>query len=376
MLTSVASMVQQFCMPDIELLLKMGYVVDVACNFERGNTCTQESIIRLKERLTELGVTYYDVDIRREVGHLAKHISAFRIIKELMVKTKYAFVHCHSPIGGVIGRLAGHMTKTDVIYTAHGFHFYEGAPGKSWLFYFPVEKILSRLTKVLITINTEDYRLAKQRMKAKNVRYVPGVGIDLPAHDSDLNKSEERTLMRSALGIPMESTWILSVGELNKNKNHETVIRALAEMAEQDIYYTVAGIGSKQKELENLVNELGLAKRVKLLGFRDDVHALYRSADIYIHPSFREGLSVAIMEAMSEGMPCCVSKIRGHFDLVDSAGGVLFNPYDVEDCLLAIERSISMDFATIGVHNKQKIKSFSRAVVGKQMENIYATIHE
>ena len=90
---------------------------------------------------------------------------ALRQVEGLMKQNGYAFCHCHSPIGGVVARIAGHRTRTKVIYTAHGFHFYQGAPVMNWLVYYPVEKMLSRWTDVLITINHEDYKLAKRNLR-------------------------------------------------------------------------------------------------------------------------------------------------------------------------------------------------------------------
>lgn len=165
MLASVASMIDQFNMPNIALLQKLGYEVDVACNFIEGNTCSDARVAELKQKLQDMHVRCYQIDFARNIKHMGQNMRALRQVEGLMKQNGYAFCHCHSPIGGVVARIAGHRTRTKVIYTAHGFHFYQGAPVMNWLVYYPVEKMLSRWTDVLITINHEDYKLAKRNLR-------------------------------------------------------------------------------------------------------------------------------------------------------------------------------------------------------------------
>ena len=161
LVASVASMIQQFNMRNIDILSQMGYQVEVACNFEEGNTCAPEQIGKLKKELESKQVVWHQIDFARNVFKLGQNARAYRQLKELFKKNQYHFVHCHSPIGGVLGRLAAHKYKTHAIYTAHGFHFFKGAPVKNWLLFYPVEKFLSGYTDELLVINQEDYELAK-----------------------------------------------------------------------------------------------------------------------------------------------------------------------------------------------------------------------
>ena len=212
MLASVASMIDQFNMPNIELLQEMGYEVHVACNFEKGSTCTDEKVLELKKKLKQLHVRFFQIDFERNVMKLNQDLKAYKQVLKLARKYHYTFIHCHSPIGGVVGRLVGHKTNTKVIYTAHGFHFYEGAPLLNWLIYYPIEKLLSRFTDVLITINQEDYHRAKSKFHAKRVEYVPGVGIDIKRFQ---NVKVDILQKRKELGIRSKDIVLLSVGELN-----------------------------------------------------------------------------------------------------------------------------------------------------------------
>lgn len=304
------------------------------------------------------------------------NIIAFRQLQALLKKENFDLVHCHTPMGGVLARIAcGPYRKKGmkVIYTAHGFHFYDGAPKKNWLIYYPIEKELSRITDVIINITLEDYNRARKEFHAGHTYYVPGVGVDLEKFNSNIDIANTR----ESLGVPNDSIWFLSVGELNENKNHETVIRAISQIRNPSILYTIAGEGPKRGYLENLIQEFGLQKQVKLLGFRIDVNDLYHAADIYIHPSLREGLSVATMEAMACGLPVIEGKIRGNVDLIDKNGGVLYNPESVDECVSSIKRGLELsseERKTMGKYNQKKIQGFSKNTVEDKMREIYSDI--
>ncbi|MCD7819858.1 MAG: glycosyltransferase, partial [Lachnospiraceae bacterium] len=285
---------------------------------------------------------------------------------------EYTFLHCHSPIGGVIGRIAGKMTGTKVIYTAHGFHFYKGAPLKNWLIYYPIEKVCAYLTDVLITINREDYARAKSGLKAKKVVFIPGVGVDLKKY---ANTAEPETDLRKVLEIPDHMLWVLSVGEIIERKNHETLIRAVA--GTEDVYLTIAGQGPLLSQLSDLTKELGVSDRVSFLGFRTDVPALCRNADVFALPSFQEGLSKALMESMACEKPVICSRIRGNTDLVEEGrGGFLFNPRSVEDTAQALRKIQSADLKAMGAHNREKIRQYDLDVVMERMRVIYEEISD
>ncbi len=365
MLTSVASMIDQFNMPNIHMLLDMGYQVDVACNFLTGNTCSKEKIDTLKATLVALGVEYHQIDFSRSLIRIGDHLTAYKQVKRLLEERDYDFIHCHSPIGGLVARLAGKATRTRTIYTAHGFHFYKGAPLKNWLLYYPVEWLCAHWTDTLITINQEDYALAQKHMHAKKVVYVPGVGVNLERFG---HAAVDKEVKRKELGIPENAKLLISVGELNDNKNHETVIKAITGM---DIYYIIAGAGNKKEYLQSLIDTQKLTDRIKLLGYRTDVQELYGAADVFVFPSFREGLSVALMEAMASGKPCVVSRIRGNTDLIDENGGVFFDPHDVEDCKNALQQVLDGEPDLMGAYNAVKSQQYDLTSVIEQMKPLY-----
>ena len=331
--TSVASMVDQFIMPSIELLISMGYDVDVATNFVKGSTCSDEKIKELITRLDGMNVDCYHIDFDRKVLDVRADIKSFKQLDAVVCglaepinKTRhhhikpqgdntYSFIHSHSPIGGVVGRIEGKKRRIKNIYTAHGFHFYDGAPLKNWLIFYPIEKHLSRFTDVLITINKEDYVRAKKKLKAKKTVYIPGIGIDV---EKFRDIQVDRDKKRAELGVGVDDVMLLSVGELNVNKNHRVVVEALGLMDDQQrshLHYFIAGKDAGQRDaLVKLAEEKKV--NLHLLGFRTDIPELLKCADIFLLPSIREGLNVGLMEAMASGLPCIASDIRGNRDLI------------------------------------------------------------
>ncbi len=375
MLASVASMIDQFNMPNIALLQKLGYEVDVACNFIEGNTCSDERVAELKQKLQDMHVRCYQIDFARNIKHMGQNMRALRQVEGLMKQNGYAFCHCHSPIGGVVARIAGHRTKTKVIYTAHGFHFYQGAPVMNWLVYYPVEKMLSRWTDVLITINHEDYKLAKKKFKMKKLTYVPGIGIDTQREGLSQKEKEEK---RKELGIPQDAFLITNAAEFTPNKNQKTVIEAIEQLHNPNIYFVMCGIGEKKAELEQYVKEHGLEEHIRFVGFRNDLHEILQASDCFVLSSFREGLSVALMEAMAEGLPVVCGRIRGNVDLIkDGKGGILVSPENKEDYEAAFRKLYEMKqkefqkFENIGLNNRNKVEAFSKETVDPIMKKVY-----
>lgn len=375
MLASVASMIDQFNMPNIALLQKLGYEVDVACNFIEGNTCSDERVAELKQKLQDIHVCCYQIDFARNIKHMGQNMRALGQVEGLMKQNGYAFCHCHSPIGGVVARIAGHRTRTKVIYTAHGFHFYQGAPVMNWLVYYPVEKMLSRWTDVLITINHEDYKLAKKKFKMKKLTYVPGIGIDTQRECLSQKEKEEK---RKELGIPQDAFLITNAAEFTPNKNQKTVIEAIEQLHNPNIYFVMCGIGEKKAELEQYVKEHGLEEHIRFVGFRNDLHEILQTSDCFVLSSFREGLSVALMEAMAEGLPVVCSRIRGNVDLIkDGKGGILVSPGNKEDYEAAFRELYEMKhkelntFQRMGQINAENVKSFGRSAVESIMKGVY-----
>lgn len=371
-LASVASMIDQFNMQNIQLLLDHGYQVDVACNCKEGNTISDERVQNMIKRLADKGVPVIHVPIPRKITDVKGISKSITQVKKMCDENHYNLLHCHSPIGSVVARLAARNARksgTKVIYTAHGFHFYKGAPKQNWILFYPVEKICSRWTDVLITINKEDYAFAKKHMSAGRVEYIPGIGVDTKKFQLE---NFDRVAKRQELGIKEDDFFVLSVGELNQNKNHEVIVRAIAKLNNPKIHYFIAGKGEKADYLQELAKQLGV--NFHLLGYRTDIVELLNTADVYAFPSFREGLSVALMEAMAAGLPCVVSKIRGNVDLIEEGvGGYLSQPSDIEGFMLAMNELVSQknNRNQYSDNNKKTVKNYDIEYVVNRVRKIY-----
>lgn len=373
--TTVASTIDQFCMNDISILLD-DYDVQVAANFRIGNNTSIERVNEFKDELLSKNIRVNDLDFDRNPLNW-NNIISFRKLKRILLDNEFDLIHCHTPIAAMFTRVAAKKWRkngTQVIYTAHGFHFYKGAPFINWLVYYTIEKYLARFTDTLITINREDYERAKCKLKAKNVEYIPGVGINL---DTFNMTKIVRATKHSELGLPENAFIVLSVGELNKNKNHEVIIRAIEKINNPNIHYIVCGKGQLGEYLKNLSIELGVERQVHLLGFRKDIPEIFKISDVFAFPSIREGLSVALMESMANGLPVLCSKIRGNVDLIEEGkGGYLIDCKNVNDySLKIIELYTNPELLELfGVFNKSRILKFSKELVIEKMRRVYKTL--
>lgn len=370
-ITNASSFIKHFCMGNILLLQEMGFEVHVASNFLHDSNFDKAANQSLKSELKKQKIKYFQIDFSRNEKDIFSHFKAYRQLLKLIKINNYAFIHCHNPISGIISRLAAKKLKTKIIYTAHGFHFYKGAPVKNWLLFYPVEKICSLFTDVLITINKEDYKLAKKKFYARKIVYVPGIGIDVSKFQ---NVKTDKDALKNELNIPKESLILLSVGELNENKNHSVIIKALSELQNKNIHYLIAGVGPLKNELKKLAIEKNIENQVHFLGYRTDIDKIYRISDVFVFPSYREGLSVALMEAMASGLPCVVSRIRGNVDLIKhKKGGILCDPHNVNEFSNAIKLLINNEkiCEKMGAFNQETIKNYDISVVKREISEIY-----
>lgn len=335
---SVVSFIEWFNKENVEFLkTKLGCEVHIACNFEYMLDTDIERTTAYKEKLKEQGIIMHNIAFDRNPISKA-NLKAYKELKEIINATKFELIHCHTPTASMLARLAARKTRkkgTTVMYSCHGFHFHNASPKKNWLIYYPIERFLSRFCDYIVTINREDFERAKTFM-AKNVRYIPGVGVDI-------NKIKQITIDKSeykkSLGIPENAILLLAIGELIERKNHETIIRALGELKRNDIYFAICGKGPLLEYLQKLAKDLGVENNVLFLGFRKDIPELCHTADISVFPSRIEGLGLAGIEAMAAGIPLVSSNVHGILDYVlDGKTGFAVPPEDVAGFARAIEK--------------------------------------
>ncbi|MDQ6423274.1 glycosyltransferase family 4 protein [Paenibacillus sp. LHD-117] len=275
----------------------------------------------------------FDLPIERSPLKRA-NLKAYRMLKAIIDKEGYDIIHCHTPMGGVLARLAARGARargTKVIYTAHGFHFYKGAPLRNWLLYYPVERWLASRTDCLVTINEEDFGRARRAdFRAGMIAHIHGVGVDT-AYYAPIGEEEKR-VRRERYGYSPDHFLLIYAAEFNANKNHRLLIYALAKLKAKapTARLLLAGEGPLLHECRALATQLGVAHMVEFLGYRDDLDELYPMCDAAAASSLREGLPVNVMEAMACGLPVVATRNRGHNELVDEGRtGFIVEPDDV-----------------------------------------------
>ncbi|MDO5400293.1 MAG: glycosyltransferase family 4 protein [Eubacteriales bacterium] len=367
--TVVKTHIMQFHIPYLRMFQDMGWETAVAARNDYENPA--DCVIPACD-------TYYDIPFER-VPWKKGNLRAYKMLKKVIDEGNFDIIHCHTPVGAMLTRLAARQARkrgTKVLYTAHGFHFYKGAPLLNWLAFYPVEWLLAPLTDVLLTMNREDYTRAKKHIHAKRVEYVPGVGISR----EKFSQSVDRPAKRRELGFGDGDFLMLTVAELIGRKNHITVLRAMGLLKNapefENLHYLIVGRGEARDRLESAAHELGIESHVHFLGYRTDVAALYKACDLFAFVPFQEGLPVALMEAMCCGLPVFCTDIRGNADLIDDGVSGLFtdnNPRAVADTILKLYRDPALR-SRCAAAAAEKVLNFTDETVHERMREIYLSV--
>lgn len=371
---SVASMIDLFNKDNLLILEELGAKIDVCSNFQNGSITSQERVNEYRQELTDRSIEVIDLPCPRSIGKIGDIVRSYKLVKKLAEERHYRIVHCHSPIGGVIARLACRKVRkegTKVVYTAHGFHFFKGSSLASWLIFYPIERLCALLTDVLITINKEDYERAKAWNTCR-VELVNGIGV----HTKEfMNEKVDRKSYREEFGFKDDDFVFMSTGQVSVRKNHEVIIRAMAEIKNPKAKYLIVGFGELDEKYRALVKELGIEDRVVFAGYRGDVKRLLHAVDGYAFPSLQEGLPVALMEAMAVGLPIVCSRIRGNVDLIENGkGGYLYDCHDVKGFAEGMVKIVAGEGSEMGRINIDTMKNFDIEAVNNQMRELYGEL--
>ena len=305
-ITTIAGFLPKFEMNDVKIMQSLGYEVHYASNF---NVVVYNFD---QADLLKQGVILHHIDIVKSPTGIRNHHKAIRQLKEIIDRENISIVHCHNPMGGLDGRLAARLSrkKPYVMYTAHGFHFYEGAPLMNWILYYPAEKFCSHMTDKIITINDEDFKraMAFPTRKRKSAVRIHGVGVNKDIFKPNRAIADEK---REELNVPQDAFHIVTAAELNDNKNQKVIIEAIHNIQNKNIYYSMCGKGPSESYLRELIEKYELSDRVRLLGYRNDMEEILQTADCFAFPSKREGLGVAAIEALLCGVPVIAAENRG-----------------------------------------------------------------
>lgn len=437
LVTRVSGFIPQHEMNNVKILQEMGYEIHYATNLN--------VVVYGKDnsRLEGTGIITHQIDFQKSPFSRNVRI-AYRQLVQLMREESFDLVHCHMPLSAVVTRLAAQKVRKQtekripVLYTAHGLHFYTGAPLQNWI-YYPIERYLAKYTDRLILINQEDYQRGQHFPIRGRVEYVPGVGIPLEGYrpvqlrwgeengqirqktentgtesekTTGLGESEseteggrmeapidgesgkmlsvpERAAIEKMIGrsLSPETRVLVTIGELSRRKNHRLLVDMMEELKDLDLILLIGGDGAEYARLQKQVLETGLEDRVFLPGYVQDVKQILSEADCYVFPSYQEGLPVGIMEAMAAGLPVVAADIRGVTDLIEHGqGGYLVHGFDPADFAVKIRRMFTEKYGKsavprnkrrfqMGQWNQERIKQFSREVVDQRMREIYGEVN-
>lgn len=352
---TVDSHILQFHIPYLKMFKEKGYEVHVATNgTENIPYCDVKHVVSFERSPIKIN-----------------NLKAIKQLKKIIDKEKFEIIHCHTPMGSVVTRLAAKKARkegTKVIYTAHGFHFYKGAPLINWMIFYPIEKYLSQYTDCLITINDEDYELARKKFKkCKQIELIYGVGVDENKFNFKMTDQEKHEL-RKSLGLRDDDFVIIYVAELSKRKNQGMLINVVKQLTEKKINTKVLLVGqdSINEYYQRMSKDLGVEDNIRFLGYRKDIPKLLKISDLYVSTAKQEGLPVNILEAMASNIPIIATNCRGNRDLVD----VTIKLGDT----LALEKNILKELKSKEKAQQYNIKPYLLKSISKQIEEIYYSL--
>lgn len=356
---TIARHIMSFHLPYLKQLKENGYEVHVACNNSEYNYKIPytDKLIKLPFERSPLKVN---------------NLKSFFFLKKIMNEENYDIIHCHTPVAGVITRMIHKKnSKARLFYTAHGFHFFKGAPLKNWIMYYPLEWLLSIKTDGLITINEEDYKRTI-KFRATKKYLINGVGVDV--RKFSINRDGQYNKIKKDLNISIESKVLFYAAELNENKNQQLLIKGMKSIVSEyeHAVLLLAGDGNKKYELNKLIIESGLKDHVFLLGQRNDISDLLKISDIIVSSSKREGLPVNLIEGLASGLPAVVTDCRGNRDLInDLENGFLYK--NEKEFVLRVKQLLKDKklYKKISENNIKKAQNYSITNIKNEIFNIY-----
>ncbi len=365
LVATVQSHICQFHRPLVAMLHEHGCEVHVAAR----NNLAEKNGLKLDfvERV-------FDVPFQRS-PFSPKNLGAYKQLKKIIDEGNYDVVHCNTPVGGVLGRLAAQKARkrgTKVFYTAHGFHFYKGAPKKNWLIWYPVEKFMCRHTDKLITINEEDYQLARSKFPVETC-HIHGVGVSVSRYHP--HSAEEEEVLRKEESLSAQDFVVLCTGELNANKDQRTLIDAAVLCRDRipELKVLLAGNGPLESTLREQISGNHAEGYIRLLGYRTDLERVVPAADVIVSCSHREGLGLNLIEGMLCGKPVIAVENRGHRELVeDGVTGYLIPAGDsraLAEVLVKLYKSGARQ--RLGQAGYEKARLYTDQNVKRELKELY-----
>lgn len=354
--------INTFLVPHVKMLIEKNHSVDIACSINQP----------ISKELELLGCKILDIPFSRKPGDI-NNLKAFIKIRNIIAENNYEIIHTHTPNASFITRLAAFRSSSIIIYTAHGFHFYKGSKLRNWIFFYPLEKIASRFTDIIITINEEDYQLANSKFYSKIVVKNHGVGVD-PTIVRKIS-DEQISLIKEENKIKNNDVVFTCIGELNKNKNQMNVLKAFREISHEysNFKLIIIGSGPESERLKKYVTDNELEQKVYFTGYIDNVFNFLKITNFLVSFSKREGLPINVIEGMFFGIPIIASNIRGNKDLMQSkCNGILLKKNTVDELVVSLRDVLSNKISfSFGKDYFNDIQKYSTNKVLNELTDVY-----
>lgn len=366
--TTIPETLSAFLLPFAHHLRSLGWRVDgMACGITANIECVKAFNC------------VWDVEWSRHPLEPQNLLMAPKIIREVVAWGQYDIVHVHTPVAAFVTRYAlkdRRQKKPQVIYTAHGFHFYRGGKLLKNTAFLALEKLAGGWTNYLVTLNKEDEEAAQryQLVPPDRIRYMPGIGVNLSEYSRDAISDADVHRVRQELGLNADMPMLLCVAEFIGRKRHADVLKALARLGRSHVCLAFAGTGPLLKQMQRLAFSLGVQHQVRFLGFRRDIPALMRTATATILVSSQEGLPRSVMESLGLQTPVIGTEIRGTQELLAGGCGLLVKVGDVEGLTAAIAWLLDHPEAAqiMGQRGLERMAEFDLQNVLRLHESLYA----
>ena len=356
-----------FLIPHMKMLEDRGWHVEAAARLGKRSRAGQ---------LAKIGVPAHHIPFRRRVFAAGNVVALWRLWR-VMQAGHYDLIHVHTPIAAMIGRVAARVTRPRpvVLYTAHGFHFYQGAPWLNWLLSYPAERLAARWTDGLIVMNEEDSQHGEGLgfVRNENLFSVHGVGVDLDLYGGATG--DEGGRIRNELGLSANDVLVTCAAGFTRRKNHKLLLDAWRCLPDSltNAHLLLVGSGPLLPAIEHELDSWHHLP-VHIAGYRSDVPSILKATDVSVLTSCYEGLPRCIQEAMAAGKAVVATNVRGSRDLIEhGSNGLLVETDDstgFAEALATLIRDPGLR-NRMGLRGREMIKDCALDLVLDEMWPIY-----
>lgn len=356
---STVSHINNFHLPYLKAFHDMGYEVHVAAN---------ETVpIKWADQVFALS---FDKNLLSP-----KNVLAIFQARKLLKAQHYEKINTNATLAGVVMRVAAMFVKhrPRVYHISHGYLFNLDSGLKKYQYLIP-EKIVARVSEVVMVMNHEDLEIAKKyKLYEDKLYYIDGMGVD-PSRFKPVSP-QEKGEQKKQMGFASDDFIFVYAAEFSKRKNQKLLIEAFAKSRLERAQLLLAGDGKTLDECKQLAKQLGQTDRIHFLGYVNDVPNLYTACDAAVSTSLIEGLPFNIIEAMGCGLPVVASNIKGHRELVDQdVNGLLFQAQNEQELITCLKEIYIWDHdqrSLYGQAGNKKSKKFLLDSVSDRVVNIY-----